>query len=79
MSARHYLKLGTPDYTGANRVYGISTWDIPDGSRLRREMQISTRLESVAAIKRWARKYKDVPADDVKAATDHLNQSLNPI
>lgn len=54
------------------RVYGASSWDMPDGNGLRREMRRSTELRSPAEIRRWARKYSDVSEVDIQKAIEHL-------
>ena len=38
-------------------AYGVSSWDMPDGHRLRREMSRSTILNSIKEMQRWAKKY----------------------
>lgn len=39
-------------------AYGVSSWDMPDGHRLRREMRRSTLLRSIKEMERWAKRYK---------------------
>lgn len=63
------------DYTVNARVpvvEGISTWDMPDGVLLRREMMRSTRLTTAQNIVRWAKKYSDVTPDQITKAIQHL-------
>ena len=38
-------------------AFGVSSWDVRDGDRLRREMTRSTPFNSVKAMLRWAKKY----------------------
>lgn len=61
--SEHYIRYrnrfdhATGGYT--IRVWeGISTWDIKDGGRLRREMQRSTTMHDEQTARRWARRYK---------------------
>lgn len=43
--------------SGVVSAYGMSSWNVPGGGRLRREMRRSTWLPSVKHMLRWARKY----------------------
>ena len=64
-TASHYLQvcaIGTPC------VIGVSTWDMRDGGRLRREMRRVTYLTSQAAVRKWAKKYSDIRAQDLENA-----------
>lgn len=45
-------------HTGEITARGVSSWDMPDGARLRREMSRSTILEDMKAMLKWARRYK---------------------
>jgi len=38
-------------------AFGTSSWDMPDGGRLRREMSRNTKFTSLKAMERWAKKY----------------------
>jgi len=59
ISSRTDHWISTPKIMyGVVRAYGVSTWDMPDGPRLRREMSRSSTFEDLKHLKRWARKYK---------------------
>jgi hypothetical protein len=53
----HWVSTPRRGY-GSVIAYGVSSWDMPDGARLRREMSRSTLLDSIKAMKKWARRYK---------------------
>lgn len=60
---------------GQVAAYGVSSWDMPDGHRLRREMRRSTLLRSVKEMEAWAKRYKlDITAQ--KAAWLKLESTL---
>ena len=63
-SAEHYITNPRIRF-GEVVAYGVSSWDMPDGDRLRREMSRSTPLESLGALKRWAKRYNIDPAAEV--------------
>ena len=59
--ADHYIRLRW-SYDHYSQIYRPewschSTWDIPDGGRLRREMCRTTTYSDVKQAQRWARKY----------------------
>ncbi len=77
-SAEHWLSLGQQydheKQAMAPTVRGMSQWDMPDGNRLRREMRRSTLLQDEKTIRRWAKRFADVSAQDVENAVSHLAQ-----
>jgi hypothetical protein len=79
-SAEHsfVLRPAAPNaYDPAPKVFGYSTWDIPDGGRLRREMSRSTRLYTPKEILRWGRKWADITENDIARAIAHLEPLNN--
>jgi len=77
-SAEHWFTLKMEhDYNlGAQVpvVYGNSSWDMPDGNRLRREMRRSTRMEDVKHVRRWAKRFSDITEQQIADAVAHLEQ-----
>ena len=63
-SAEHWITSPRIRF-GEVIAYGVSSWDMPDGDRLRREMTRSTPLESLVALKRWAKRYHIDPTAEV--------------
>ena len=77
--AEHHISLWPAK--APREVLAISSWDMPDGNRLIREMRRVSQLRDVAAVRRWAKKYPDVRPQDVAEAIAFLEktQTQNPI
>lgn len=74
-SAEHYfvLRPAKPDaFDPSPQVFGVSSWDMPDGDRLHREMIRSTRLHGAKEIVRWGRKWADVTEQHIDSAVSFL-------
>lgn len=55
----------------------VSTWDMPDGPRLRREMYRVTYYSNVKDAQRWARKYDvECPTLDVQGCEPSHTKSV---
>lgn len=54
---------------------GLSEWDIPLRGRTRLPQERHIRLETPAKVKRWAKRFPDVPAWQVEHALATLNPS----
>ncbi len=59
-------------------VYGMSSWTVPDGGRLVREVSRYTYLGSEREIVAWAKRHRDVRPERVSAAILHLSSAQPP-
>jgi hypothetical protein len=62
---------------GRVMAYGVSSWDMPDGHRLRREMTRRSAFNTIKEMERWARKY-GLNVDKEKQAWLRLANSESP-
>lgn len=77
-SAEHYFLLREANENNPAKVYGCSLWDMPDGHRLRREMQRKTLLQSPAEVRRWGKQWADISEKDIDQAVTHLSPANLP-
>jgi len=70
--AEHGIRIATA--FGRVRVFGWSQWDQPVGNgRLMKPVGRDTELRNAVEVRRWAKRFDNVPARDVEAALDFFS------